>query len=371
MKLSHCFFALVFLTANSAFAQVQWADLDIPSGNERTPSVERMMADAIPAQRFHDPAASFEGVSAPANIEKPRILGGSDAEGQFGVMSGPASGIQPNDYGDGNLATVFHYTDRLVNSSLGRDQNYSRTGKFYFTASDGLVYSCTASLISRSILVTAGHCVHDGGNGEVGWISSGFFVPFEYDGIRPYREAWAAYVVTTNNWFNVGDLAQAYDVGLVVLAKPTGAGQEYGNLLGWYGFCTSYCKQAYWYLTQLGYPGNYYGGDRMTEGQHLEIDDPSQSLGYVHGSGMEGGSSGGPHIANHGEISDSSTMGQWTSRNIVFAVTSWGYIDTTVKIQGASPLTGTGEDDNNFIGMYNLACTEAQALHGPGSCSTL
>jgi V8-like Glu-specific endopeptidase len=374
MKLLATFFALALLSANSAFAQAYSSDLQVPSRADRTALMERMKAEAVPAARFHDPAVSFDNSYAPASTELPSVVAGSDTAGQAGVMSagGQLSGIEPNDYGSGSGASVFHYTDQLVNTWLGRDANYMRAGKFYFTASDGNTYYCTAALISKSILATAGHCVHDGGNGDAGWITSGYFVPFEFDGTNPYREAWAIHVVTTGNWYGTGNLAQAYDVGLVVLTNPTSTVVEYGDILGWYGFCIAYCKQAYWYLTQLGYPGNYYGGANMTEGQHLEVDDPSQSLGYVYGSGMEGGSSGGPHLANHGEIVDSSAgASQWSPRNIVFAVTSWGYVDPTLKIQGSSPLTGTGEDDNDFAGMFNLACSAAQGAHGPGSCGFL
>ena len=86
---------------------------------------------------------------------------------------------------------------------------------------------------------------------------------------------------------------------------------------------------------------------------------------------MQGGSSGGPHVANIGALVDtSSSQGQWPYRNIVFGVTSWGYNDQTLKIQGASPLTGPS-NSNNFTGMYNLACTRAKALHGAASCSLL
>jgi hypothetical protein len=84
---------------------------------------------------------------------------------------------------------------------------------------------------------------------------------------------------------------------------------------------------------------------------------------------MQGGSSGGPHVSNIGSLLDSSTdKGQYASRNLIFAVTSWGYIDKTMKIQGASPLSGPG-NINNFKALYNSACTNARAAHGTGSCT--
>ena len=106
----------------------------------------------------------------------------------------------------------------------------------------------------------------------------------------------------------------------------------------------------------------------MYEGQHLEVSD---SHDYVFGSGAQGGSSGGPHISNPGSITDSaSNLGQYTLRNIIFAVTSWGYTDQTIKIQGASSLSGPG-NGNNFHNMFNMACNESISLHGSGSCTPL
>jgi hypothetical protein len=106
----------------------------------------------------------------------------------------------------------------------------------------------------------------------------------------------------------------------------------------------------------------------MTRGEHLE---QSDSRDFVFGSGMEGGSSGGAHIANLGYLTSSDgSIGQWPYRNIIFAVTSWGYTDRTLKLQGASSLSDPN-NINDFRGMYNQACTVARQLHGTGSCSLL
>jgi hypothetical protein len=105
----------------------------------------------------------------------------------------------------------------------------------------------------------------------------------------------------------------------------------------------------------------------MTMGQHLEIRSPSGG-DYIFGSGMQGGSSGGPHIANLGRIRDSSAEpGEYPYRNVVFGVTSWGYNDESIKIQGASSLSGP-DNSNKFRKMYNRACAIAKNAHGGSSC---
>jgi V8-like Glu-specific endopeptidase len=275
--------------------------------------------------------------------------------------------ITPQNYGFNNINTIYHYTDYMVASQLRNVAPHRYSGWFVFTL-NGTQFRCTASLISRSILVTAGHCVHQGGGGGSGFITGGTYYPAYRDGASStYGQASANYVVTTGGWANTGSLDAGYDVALVVLNKKKGTAAEIGTATGWYGFCWSSCLQNYWYNTQLGYPGNYYSGTKMTQGEHLERSDGRD---YVYGSGMEGGSSGGPHVANIGILSDSSNKGQWTSRNVVFATTSWGYTDNRLKMQGASALSGPN-NSNNFVAMWNLACNRARTLHGAASCNLL
>lgn len=297
----------------------------------------------------------------------PRIV-----QGNIGDQSSPPGSIpvqvdvRPENYGTGNISTINHYTDNLVlNPNVFP---YRPTGWFRFSNYAGASMRCTAALIAPSIIVTAGHCVHKGGGGAPYWNKSGSFTPAYDSGTAPYGSAIVDSLYTTSGWFNYGSLDKGYDVALVVLKKKTGTTSQIGTATGWYGFCYSSCLQTYWHNTQLGYPGNYYSGAKMTQGEHLEYSD---GFDYRSGSGMEGGSSGGPHLANLGSISDSSTnLGAYTSRNVVFAVTSWGYISSSIKIQGYSPLSGPN-NSNNFVSMWNAACARARLLHGSTACALL
>jgi hypothetical protein len=168
-------------------------------------------------------------------------------------------------------------------------------------------------------------------------------------------------------------LDAGYDVGLVVLNKRSAplTAVEMGNVVGWQGFCIANCLQPFWQLTQYGYPSNYDGGNRMQVGEHIE---KSDTRDYQLGSGMQGGSSGGPHVSNPGIVVDSTAdKGRYVNRNIIFAVTSWGYIDDSLKIQGASSLSGPGNTNSagGFKGLFNTACTRARLVHGVGSCTLL
>lgn len=280
------------------------------------------------------------------------------------AASGP---IRPENYGINAYQSIYHYSDSLVGAEAQNEAPQRFSGWFKFTTATGLTARCTASLISRSILVTAGHCVHMGGTGSAGWIRSGTFYPAYRNGESPlYGSATASGVVTTSGWYSQGALDQGYDVGLVVLNKRTGTTTQIGDYTGWFGACFHYCLQNFWHTSQLGFPANYYAGQMLTESEHLAHSDGRD---YVVGSGMQGGSSGGPHVTNLGALSDSSLdQGQWPTRNIIFAVTSWGYVSDIFKIQGASSLSGPKET-NHFPAMFNYACAAARALHGQDSCT--
>jgi V8-like Glu-specific endopeptidase len=330
-------------------------------------------------QRATSPGAAFASTPAVrSTVGIPLIKNGSGPQIASAVasvsppMQGPAA-VGPQNYGYNpfgsgtNQSTIYHYTDSYLYPFTTAP--YAATGWFYFTNYANSTFRCTATLIAPSIIITAGHCVHDGGGGSAYWIKSGWFAPAFYNYNYPYGWAYAVWVNTTGGWYNTGNIQAGYDVGIVVLNKRYGTSNQIGAYTGWQGYCYSGCLQAYWYLTQLGYPGNYYSGLYMTQGEHLETN--RNNTDFYHGSGMQGGSSGGPHSANLGWISDStSNKGLWPYRNYVFAVTSWGYISDIYKIQGASSLSGPS-NSNNFPGIWNSACGVSRAWHGAASCSFL
>ena len=60
--------------------------------------------------------------------------------------------------------------------------------------------------------------------------------------------------------------------------------------------------------------------------------------GQYWGSAQTGGSSGGPEIVNFGTHpvhNSGSSPGAWFGQNVI-GVTSWGYTDINIKVQGAS-----------------------------------
>lgn len=335
--------------------------------------------------RAGPPVKGALGELPPADLGK----GGSSSGDGRNTMGN----IVPQDYGVGNLNTVFHYNDYLndtLSLAKGKVYPYNAVGKFIFQINTGQWAYCTATMISASLAVTAGHCVHAGSGGANGWNLQGHFFPGHYGccynfngptmtGTNPYKSAPVLDMWTYTCWTNSGALDTGCDIAIIVLASQNYKGgkakldlkKQLGLLTGWLGACLENCRQNDWFLTQVGYPGNYYSGDNQTISQHLEVCcGGGWGNDFRYGTGMRGGSSGGPHISNIGAILDSASSGQWPFRNIIFAVTSWGYINDTIKIQGSAPLANPA-NGNSFRPLWNAACGSAQSYYGPSTCSTL
>jgi len=315
--------------------------------------------------------------SGPSIATKVANPGPPSDSGNGALTHSGDGGIGAQNYGFGRFGSVYQFTDSFVQPYT--NYPFRASGWFYFTDYANRTFRCTATLISASIAITAGHCVHDQfAHGAAGWIKSGWFAPAYYNGTFPYGYAWATFVNTTGGWYASGGLDAGYDVGIITLAARAGTSNPIGAYTGWQGFCYSGCLTPAWYLTQIGYPYNLYSGNYQIQGEHLEIGDGRD---YVFGSGQLGGSSGGPNSANLGYLSDTSVnTGQWPYRNNVFAVTSWGYDCTDascttaqknsaqgIKIQGASTLSGPG-NANNFPAIWNSACARARSQFGAGTC---
>jgi V8-like Glu-specific endopeptidase len=295
-----------------------------------------------------------------------------------GPVSAPSAiegGATPDNYGynpwgAGTLVgSVFQYSDKVVDTSAVLHEPYIHTGLWVYQKPNNTWWTCTASAIGQAIIVTAGHCVHNGnGSKAAGWIKQGYYVPAYTNGSFPYGYAYGYWWNTTDAWYNTGAIGGGYDVAVVTLNDRVGYPQPPGYYVGWNSPCYSGCL-VNWELVQLGYPGNYNNGAYMQEGNHLDL--VASGGDFYYGSGMRAGASGGPHIANHGYLADSAPdKGLWPYRNVVFAVTSWGYTDSKYKVGYASSLPGRN-NSNNFPGMWNVVCGKARLLHGTATCNFL
>ena len=121
---------------------------------------------------------------------------------------------------------------------------YRMVGKLTFSAGFS-AGSCSASLIRRSVIVTAAHCIQRFGSGST--INSNFqFRPGHYGAsgatatqIAPYGTwTWAA-LVRPVSWSNGTDVGtgSARDNDIAVIALNTNAaGQFIGDIVSWMGY---------------------------------------------------------------------------------------------------------------------------------------
>lgn len=198
-------------------------------------------------------------------------------------------------------------------------QNYTRQatatiGKLFFTKATGGNFVCSASVIGRSTIATAGHCVSQG-NGV--WHTNFLFCPSYYKaggsgGPFPTRGCWAwSSATTSTQWHNSSAFDRDYGC---IVTKTTGdtVADKIGNVTGWTGRAWNFSSQQP--MFSWGYPsgptwpavaGIGGEGPRPFPGYHIitasspEWYEVNMTAGdgqvskYI-GNDMTGGSSGGP-----------------------------------------------------------------------------
>lgn len=243
---------------------------------------------------------------------------------------------------------------------LTRSYPYRATGKLLFQV-DSQFFVCSASLIRPGIVVTAAHCVAAFGNKR--FYSNFLYVPAYKNGIAPYGVWTYDSAVITEGYYNgtsscaVSGIVCEDDVALIML-KPQNK-RYAGHRTGWLGFAYNgygYSNRYpyFTHVTQLGYPVSHDGGQEMQRNDSHGYLDPFFTNNTVIGSAMEGGSSGGPWTVNFttGFARPSNTIGALNADpNRVVGVTSWGFVDSSPKQQGASLFTS-----NNILRLYQSVC---------------
>lgn len=189
---------------------------------------------------------------------------------------------------------------------------YSANGRLFGVFRGGRSYSCSATVVnsaSRSVALTAGHCLHDAG---LGWARDIVFVPAYLDGARPFGTWTAVRTVVTLGWARSENFHGDY--GAVKLSSPSGA---IGAVVGEEGLAWNASRDQL--FQAIGYPFNRGQTELMWNciSTSAGVDPLDRSRGKPDtgiGCDMGGGSSGGG----------------WTIRDggggsYVNGVTSYGY----------------------------------------------
>jgi hypothetical protein len=189
----------------------------------------------------------------------------------------------------------------------------STNGKVFFT-DGGSNYVCSGTSVvsgNRSVVWTAGHCVHDGAsNFHTNWT----FVPAYADGSRPYGTWAARALLTTSGWANNGDFS--YDTGAAVVS--TNGGRALTDVVG--GRNIAFNTPRNQNYAAHGYPAaSPFNGQRLWVCNSPLIYNDTSANPATMGidCNMTGGSSGGGWIANNAVVSVNS-YGYRTLPNVMF-----------------------------------------------------
>lgn len=259
-------------------------------------------------------------------------------------------------------------------SYLSTTWPYRAIGKLTFIA-NGRQSWCTATLIRRSVVVTAAHCIQSFGSGNA--IFSNFqFRPGHYGAagataaqIAPHGTwNWHA-LVRPVKWMNGTDTgagsARENDLAMIVLERGAG-GQFVGDATGWipaglnnYSFVSSANtgNLNVAAVTTLGYPGLLDGGDIMqrTDGPAYTAT-VSGARQIRQGSNLTGGSSGGPWIVNFKSQAPALSGGAAPGTADLIAivgVTSWGSANPNApKDNYSSQFSQNATYPNAAYGIY-------------------
>lgn len=298
-----------------------------------------------------EPGHAGNGKKSPVRIPAARELSPQQQDGGASAETGAAQRA----FGSGHVPYTTMRVD-LSGSNPSGWYPYSAAGKLYFK--DGAsTYVCSASLIKRGVIVTAAHCV--AAFGQKRFYSNWVFVPALSGTSAPYGIWNAASASVKTSYYDGSDACAAKgvvcsnDVAVIRLQDKSGAYP--GTATGWFGY--AYNQWGFYngttLINQLGYPVSHDSGNKQQRTDSQGAVQANLSNNTVWGSQQTGGSSGGPELVNLGvpPVLSGTTTGTFPNPNVVVGVTSWGYTDPAVKLQGASSFTS-----NNIVSLVNTAC---------------
>jgi V8-like Glu-specific endopeptidase len=250
----------------------------------------------------------------------PEQTPGAMPKSQHGSPAGPAGATPPakaiasaaNSLAGKNLQLAPMITESAV------------AGKVFFHKPSGGDWVCSASALnsdSKQLVITAGHCVHEGQGGD--WVQNWTFVPRYRSGARPFGTFAAKQFRTFNSWISSSDLSR--DVGMVTTWPLNG--NKLVNVVGGHGLNWNWGNSVA--VTILAYPANANNGEIQQWCQGTTSDGGGGTI-QIH-CNFNGGSSGGGWLMS---FNDSTGLGQVDGVMSTLDSAGWNrasYFDDAVK----------------------------------------
>jgi V8-like Glu-specific endopeptidase len=239
---------------------------------------------------------------------------------------------------------------RVVPMSVLRNTYpWQAVGKLFFRTDSGANSVCSAAIVQRRVVATAGHCVYNPNTRK--FYSNFLFVPGHDNGASPCGGYNWEYAAVTGSWSSSNALPNRADFAVIVPSNKSCRGQDrIGLSLGWLGWLTNALRKNH--VTILGYPCNL-DSCQILQQTNAQVTRAAEPNSAEAGSFHEGGASGGPWVQDWGVTAS----GQPANSLQVVGITSYQPVDTSLNYLGSSVL------NNEWIQIYNLACARA------GACS--
>jgi V8-like Glu-specific endopeptidase len=288
----------------------------------------------------HAPSAQLRMV--PRKLFTPDVEG---AQRSGEVVTPEAVGTLGAHYTSTRVFPMFTGTSTAF--SADRAYPYITVGKLFFSIG-GNPFVCSASVIQHRIVATAGHCVHSGTS--AGFHSNWVFVPAFRDGTAPLLSwNWRAAIVTGTWASGGGTVPNAADYAMIEFGDQGVGGRTFalGDVTGWLGWQTLSLSANH--TSKLGYPCNLDRCQKMQNVTSGAFRNTSPN-NVEYGSDALGGSSGGPWVQNFQLLQTGGGTGSNTGSNRVVGVTSYIYVPSDPKVQGASI------PDSRWVNIFNSLC---------------
>jgi V8-like Glu-specific endopeptidase len=223
----------------------------------------------------------------------PRTLSAQDAFSSesraYGDLIQPMHGDKPTNPQDGPYGPFQRWRE----ANPITDYPKSTIGKLFFTL-NGRDFVCSASVIGRSTLITAGHCNSDGAQH---FATNRLFCPSFNDVPDPTRDCWSVVTsVVSFQWHTSGDPDYDYSCLITAITGRTVA-NKIGNVTGWLGrawnFAPSQAERTFGYPQDSPFTGGTLQTTASTDWYTHDFRSGAQ-ISKIIGSDLTGGASGGP-----------------------------------------------------------------------------